>query len=165
MRIKPTRDQVAEILEYDPVTGVLTWRVPPRTHPRLLNQPAGSIARGYLTVKIDGRRYRGHHIAWLLTHGEWPNQEVDHRNLQRLDNRIVNLRLASPAQNQANKVRRLGKKTAKGVRPLISGNFSARIRVKGVLLSLGVFPSEQEASDAYMIAALNHYGEFARQDK
>lgn len=164
MRSKPTRDRVAEILEYEPLTGVLTWRVPPRTHPKLINRPAGAVVKGYLLVKIDGRGCKGHHLAWLLTYGDWPSREIDHRNLKRLDNRIVNLRLASPAQNQANKIRRSGKKVAKGVRLLPSGNFNARIKVKGVLLSLGVFASEQEASDAYMIAARHHYGEFARQD-
>ncbi|WP_168198431.1 HNH endonuclease [Pseudomonas sp. DG56-2] len=155
---------MAALLDYEPATGVLTWKSPPPTHPKLLNLPAGSTTTGYVLVKIDGRKYKGHHLAWLLMHGEWPEKEIDHRNGQPMDNRIDNLRLATPAQNQANKARRTGKQFAKGVRLLPSGKFNARIKVKGVLLSLGAFPTELEASDAYMTAARHHYGEFARKD-
>ena len=65
-------DDVHDLLDYDPKAGILRWRVrpSPRVNP-------GDIAgcphpNGGRTVGIRRRRYRAHHLAYLLTHGTWP---------------------------------------------------------------------------------------------
>lgn len=163
MTPRPTKDEISKILDYCPGSGLFTWIRPPGNHSRLDLTTAGSIGNGYVAIRIDGVRYRAHHLAWLITYGEWPAEEVDHRNGCPLDNRSENLRLATNPQNQANRARNKGKTVSNGVRVLPSGAFNARIKVKGVAINLGVFPTEDAAVSAYMQAAQQHYGEFARK--
>lgn len=93
-------------------------------------------------------------------------RDVDHANMNGLDNRRVNLRLASHSQNAANQ-RKCRKKTLsryKGIyyyrrrkRP-----WCAQIKVRGRNKHLGYFETEEEAALAYNRAALEHFGKFAR---
>ena len=46
---------------------------------------------GYLILKIKGKQFKAHRIAWLLNYGEFPKGEIDHINRCRTDNRIENL--------------------------------------------------------------------------
>lgn len=163
MTPKPTKEEVLRVLDYCPGSGLFTWVRAPDNHPRLDLTTAGTIGTGYVAIRINGIRYKAHHLAWLITHGEWPIEDVDHKNGCPLDNRSENLRLATNPQNQANRARNKGKSLAKGVRGLPSGAFNARIKVKGVSINLGVFATEAEAESAYMQAAQQHYGEFARR--
>lgn len=50
---------------------------------------------GYLIVKVKGKQFKAHRIVWLLHHGVFPNGELDHKNRNRSDNRIENLREAT----------------------------------------------------------------------
>lgn len=83
--------------------------------------------------------------------------QVDHRNNDKLDNRTGNLRLATQAQNQANRPRQPGGSSRfKGVSKS-RHRWVARCGGK----SLGSFGEEQEAARAYDTAALDLFGEFA----
>lgn len=57
---------------------------------------------GYFTVGFQGKQFMAHRIIWALHHGRQPNGLIDHINGQRWDNRIENLREATPAQNAWN---------------------------------------------------------------
>jgi len=157
-----TSERLRAALRYEPETGLFVWVNPPGEHARLAGYVAGGISTGYVLIKIDGRKYRAHHLAWLYTHGEWPSMEIDHANGCPLDNRISNLRLATNPQNQANRRRDRAKSTPKGVKALPSGRFAARITVNKKLIHLGVFATEDQAQTAYLSASKSHYGEFAR---
>lgn len=64
----------------------------------------GSIDRyGYLIIKIKGRQFKSHRIAWLLTHGEYPTDEIDHIDGNKLNNRVENLRISDRTQQNRNK--------------------------------------------------------------
>lgn len=86
---------------------------------------------------------------------------VDHRNHNGLDNRRENLRVCSQSDNAKN--RRATKKTSrfKGVHLLQSGRWGSQICTDGVRRSLGSFLTEEEAAQAYKIAARKAHGEFA----
>lgn len=157
-----TAERLREALRYEPDTGLFVWANPPGEHARLAGYVAGGITTGYVTIKVDGCKYKAHRLAWLYVHGEWPPGDVDHRNGCPLDNRIENLRIATNPQNQANRRRDTGKETPKGVKLIQSGRFQARITINKKLIALGVFDTAEQAQDAYLSAAKSHYGEFAR---
>ncbi len=91
------------------------------------------------------------------------DQLVDHINGNGLDNRRVNIRLCTKADNQRNQ-RRNNKNTTgyKGVSfDKARGKYSASIQVFGTQIHLGRFSTAEEASMAYEDAARQHHGEFA----
>ncbi|WBK39668.1 hypothetical protein [Xanthomonas phage L522] len=100
-----TFEQVDQLLAYDPATGELRWKVARGRHGNACK--AGSVAgsvnsRGYIQVGVHGRLYQAHRLAWLLHHGAWPSQQIDHIDRDRTNNRIDNLRECSNSENQQN---------------------------------------------------------------
>lgn len=88
-----------------------------------------------------------------------PGMDVDHKNLDRLDNRRSNLRASTYAQSQQNKgTPKNNKLGVKGVRMASANTFRAHIKTR----HLGTFQTIEEASMAYRRAAEAEYGEFAR---
>src|SRR5690606_34614864 len=97
-----TQQRLKELLYYDPETGIFT-RLVGRSGPRAR---AGDVAgsdngKGYIRIYVDGRPYKAHRLAWFYMHGEWP-EEIDHRNGERADNRLSNLRPVTRQQNNLN---------------------------------------------------------------
>jgi hypothetical protein len=91
----------------------------------------------------------------------WPL--VDHINGDGLDNRRVNLREATRAENNRNRgLNRNNRSGYKGVAPTKSGRWSARIKAHGTDRSLGTFATAEAAARAYDDAARELFGEFAR---
>lgn len=82
-------------LDYDPRTGIFTWH---RT-----GQRAGSYKDGYRRIKVLGKRYRAGRLAWFYCFGEWPAQQIDHIDRVKDNDRLSNLREATPVENCANK--------------------------------------------------------------
>jgi hypothetical protein len=164
-----TLERLREVLSYDPETGVWRWVVT-RANRRPAGSIAGSISKtiGYREIRVDGALYRSARLACLYMNGEWPVGEVDHRDLDRTNDRWENLRLATRLQNAGNqRVRAHSLSGIKGVRIRIGRKgkrfetgkrFQARIASK----HLGYFTTEVEACAAYLKAAKEMFGEFAR---
>jgi hypothetical protein len=96
-----------------------------------------------------------------LIRGSRAGKQVDHRNLNTLDNRRGNLRDATHGQNQQNK----STKTESGIKGVCrrrNGRWGARIRSNRYLHYLGTFDTPTEAGKAYDRAAKRLFGEFAR---
>lgn len=117
-----------------------------------------------IRIRILGMSCVAHRIVWEMNRGSIPSgMVIDHINGNPFDNRLSNLRLASPAQNARNSRVRIDNKFGlKGVRPLPGGNWQARISVDGRLLSLGVSETKEGAYLIYAEAAKRYHGEFAR---
>jgi len=163
-----TADFVRSILDYDPDTGIFTWKYreewTPSRKRRFTGQVAGCITNGYVRIKIGRKTYLGHRLAWVHYHGRWPKEEIDHKNLNRSDNRIANLRESTISENARNKT--LGKNNKsgyKGVSYVVSRkSWLAAIRVDKKTISLGWFKSAEEAAAAYCEACKKYHKDFAR---
>lgn len=158
-----TQARLREVLEYDPETGLFRWLANVSSTARV-GQLAGCKSRGYLVIRIDGKLYPAHRLAWLHETGEFPAGWLDHKNLNKADNRFKNLRPATQSQNSANVAMRAnGTSGFKGVSWHRRGKkWLAQIRKSGENIYLGLYPTRDEAHAAYAEAAARLHGEFAR---
>lgn len=88
---------------------------------------------------------------------------VDHINHNGLDNRLVNLRLATRSQNSMNSLIRTGRQY-KGTSyrlDMKSNPWRAYITLSKKRIYLGHFPTSKKAAQAYNNAAIKYFGEFA----
>lgn len=163
MRSKVTRNRLMEVLVYRPDTGLFYW-LETLSNRAVAGNKAGCIDNyGYLRIGLDGFTYPGHCLAWLYMTGEWPVPECDHRDVNPSNNKWGNLRQASRSQNRGNVRARSNNTTGfKGVRLHWTGRYEAYITMKSKQKYLGGFDTPEEAHVAYMTAAKNYFGEFAR---
>lgn len=168
---RPTQARLKKLFAYDSETGIFIRIFVPRPQSARHLGPAGSVNTGgirrcnggYRFIHVDGKAYMAHQLAWVYVTGKWPTGGLDHKDGDRDNNRWKNLRLATQAQNTAN--RRLNsnsKSGVKGVWLVASGKWQAKIGINGVQHNLGRYDKKADATKAYRIAALKHYGEFAR---
>lgn len=88
------------LLRLDVATGLLYWRKPERK--RNIFHPIGHVSRqGYRRVLVNGKKYLAHRLVWLLYTRQWPSGEIDHINNLKDDNRPINLRDVTAAENTA----------------------------------------------------------------
>jgi hypothetical protein len=105
---------------------------------------------GYFVTRVYGTAMLIHRVAWLLHYGEFPKNQLDHINGNRLDNRICNLRDATSRENLQNmKVHRDGKKLVGTVFHKKTKRWFAVIWLDGKSHALGGHNTEQEAHEAY----------------
>lgn len=106
---------------------------------------------GYHRVRIDGFVYLCHRLAWFYVHGKEPEHEIDHRNGDPGDNRIDNLRCATHEQNSQNRRARKNISGHPGAKWIESRKkWSARVKVGGKDIHIGMFETAEEASAAYI---------------
>jgi len=97
-----TQAKLKEVLHYDPETGDFTWQVSTANCIKVGALAGSKDSYGYHKIAIKGKTYKAHRLAWLYTHGEFPEDAIDHINGVRDDNRIVNLRAVTIQENQRN---------------------------------------------------------------
>ena len=95
-------DQVRELFDYDPVSGVVRNKVT-RSGRAKAGDISGSIARyGYLRITLNYEQFFIHQIAFIHYYG-WLPEIIDHINGNTSDNRIVNLRPVTHQENMMNR--------------------------------------------------------------
>lgn len=171
----PSADYLHECFEYDPDSGVLTWKTRPIHHfphaqaqsdwnKRFAGQEAGSSDGEYIRIGINNSRYRAHRVIWMMLTGKWPKY-IDHKNRNGCDNRLSNLREATFPENRWNSNQRRVRDLPRGVyRNYRGGRFGARAVVKGKEIYLGSFDTPEEAHAVWCAAVREERGEFFRAD-
>ena len=151
-----TQAELKAALWYDPDTGTFYNVVA-----RGARAQAGAIAgtrhsTGYWQIRLGGRIYLAHRLAFLYMTGEWPVAEVDHINGVHNDNRWVNLRDVSRACNVENQ-RRAHTRSKSGLlgaspHATMAGKWRASICSGRKVRNLGTFDTSEEAHAAYLKA-------------
>ena len=170
-RALPAADLLRRMIDYRPETGKMFWRVRTpdmfvhgsRDSTWVCNNWNARFAGSEITLRY-GERYFGvrcrdrtlyaHRIIWKLVHGSNPDT-IDHINGDGHDNRLVNLRSVTPAQNMRN-LRFYANNTSghNGVRLTRSGTWQARYGPR----CIGTFKTKEAAIDARKMeeVVLNH---------
>ena len=101
-RKKLTQGRLKELLHYDPETGVFIWKARTSNRVKVGDLAGSTLKAGYLRIKVDGRSYLAHVLAFFYMEGYLPEHQVDHKNRIRDDNRWKNLRHATQSCNSQN---------------------------------------------------------------
>lgn len=151
-----TQHELKKVIHYCPKTGVFT---------RLKHgKKIGHVNdKGYLLISVKNKRHRAHRLAWLYVTGQTPNNQIDHINMDRLDNRFVNLRECSNQENNCN-----GKKKSNNTSGFKGVHFNnqckkwqARSRVDGKRIHIGLYETAEQAGNAYADFVKVHHGVFS----
>lgn len=156
-----TAERLREVLDYDPTSGAFRLKVSSTRRDRIGTVVGSRSSSGHRLIKIDGRKYGAHRLAWFYVHGTWPDHEIDHKNNTPDDNRFTNLREATDGQNRQNS--KLNKNNTSGFRGvyLRGRRWQARITAQGDYISLGAFDTPEAAYATYCTAAGLYHGAFA----
>lgn len=159
-----TPEEAQDTFRYDPETGEVYWKE--RKQGRKFG-PIGTHDRdGYLVIWMNERknRYPVHRIAWVIARGKWPDDQIDHINGVKDDNRLSNLREATNAENMRN----VGKQShnTSGLKGVSwhkrTKKWRADIKENGKRIWLGLYDCPAAASFLYQINADKIHGKFAR---
>ena len=125
-----------------------------KSKPSYWREMKGNINKkdGYRRVSINNKLYLYHRVVYFIHNPEWDihnsstDNMIDHIDRNPLNNSIENLRVATNAQNQWNR-------DVKGCSfHKASGKYKAQICVDGKYKNLGLFVSEDDAHNAYLLA-------------
>lgn len=107
------------LLRYIPETGELFWNERPTEFFSPKKRPACWVANiwnkkysgakaftalnnGYLFGDVMGCHLYAHRVIWAIIYGDWPEDQIDHKNGIRTDNRLINLRSVGSFENSRN---------------------------------------------------------------
>ncbi len=147
-------------LTLDTETGFLYWKT--SSQGRAAGERAGSLcANGYRHIQFDGQTCQEHTIIWYILYGVLePN--IDHKDRVRDNNRPSNLRKATRSLQKGNVNRKPNASGYQGVYwHNTNAKYYAQIKFDGLRVHLGYFDKAIDAHEAYKIAQLKYFGEFA----
>lgn len=151
-----TQEELKNELLYDECTGVFTRNKKTRGKKSNVGNVAGCLDKdGYIRIKVLGKPYQAHRLAWLYIYGSFPEKYIDHINGQRNDNRISNLRDVDMATNIQNLKKSMSSNKTSGFLGVCFDKrrclFTAQIQNRGKKIVIGYYQTAQEAHQAYLI--------------
>lgn len=143
-----TQNELKEYLDYNNITGIFKYKKNGNNQHVKKGKIAGhNRKQGYSVIRINGQHYMSHKLAWLYEYGLWP-QMIDHKDRNKFNNAISNLRLTDQMLNARNrKISSLNTSGKMGVyKRKDNGYFEAKIG-NGTSRSifLGRFKTKKEA--------------------
>ena len=148
--MKLTQERLKELLDYDPENGVFIRKISTNNNIKI-GSISGSIDKqGYLIIWADGKRYKAHRLAFLWMEGYLPENQVDHIDRNKINNRWSNLREVSQTCNMRNRaVLKNNKYKITGISFHKKLNkIRADIRISRKLIYLGIFDNLLDAVKA-----------------
>ena len=98
------RSGLGELLDYNPLTGVFRWKSQPSNRVRKGSVAGSTRPDGYVIIRIQGKDYLAHRLAYYYITGAWPTDEIDHIDNNPNNNTWANLREATRSENNRNTV-------------------------------------------------------------
>lgn len=146
----PSYEEISKVLAYNPETGLFTRKIATARCVKVGDTAGHVNEQGYIIIKYLGLAYKAHRLAWLFTNKEWPKGDIDHKDGNKSNNAITNLRDVSRSTNALNTS--VASKNTSGFRGVSAhnGKWRARIMLNGVQTIIGMFSTPEEASAAYI---------------
>lgn len=156
-----TKEYLNELFEYR--DGKLYWKVQKGCRGKIGAFAGTDNGKGYLKVQIDGVKHFVHRIVWIMHYGEAPKR-LDHKDTNKLNNRIENLRPATGTENGLN--RGAPKHNTSGIKGVSwhkkHGKWYVCMKVLGKQKFFGLFEDIELAELVAIEAREKYHGEFAR---
>lgn len=146
-------DELHRILDYDRESGIFIWKI---SHANIkIGSEAGVIdSHGYRVIRINGKLYKAHRLAWLYIYGYFPENDIDHRDRTKSHNWIDNLREVSRGCNTRNSGNR--KDNTSGIKGVCyvknNNNWLVRITINQKTRSIGCYEDFNDAVCARLAA-------------
>ena len=176
----PNVEYIRECFDYNPDTGVLTWRERPAEHfatdaisqdfnRRWAGRAAGSMARqkygsSRLLVKLNCATFQYSRLVWALQTGKTVFGAIDHIDGDATNNRWANLREVTTIQNGQNRTHK--SKCEGGVVGVNlcrkTGKWRVAVTLNKKFVWLGHYDKHSDAVDKVMSFKREHFGKFAR---
>lgn len=147
-----------ERYRYDPLTGEILSR--------RSGKKVGHCQRYvFISVRVAGKPtlFLAHIVAWVLMTGQWPENDIDHRDRDKLNNRWDNLRLSNKMYNTINSTRKRNMDLPRGV-VLEGRKYLAKLQHNGIPIRIGRFNTAEEAGAAYRAKAKELWSDWTAHD-
>lgn len=154
-----TQEHLKTVLSYNKDTGLFYWKRHPlgdlaspsqqkRWASAFIGKKAGCLKNtGYIVIRIAGKYYQAHRLAWLYIYGKHPENEIDHIDGNKANNAIANLRDVNNKTNLRNAS--LSKRNQSGVCGVFwhksNKKWFAQIGYNNQVIKLGFFDDFFEA--------------------
>ena len=160
-RALPPLAELQEVFEYNSATGAFKWKKT-LSNRAIQGATAGAAKDGYVVIRYKNVLYRAHRFAYYFHTGVDPvEMTIDHKDGNRSNNAITNLRVATYKDQQGN-------------RPKPTNNTSGSVGVcfdkaKNKWMArlcgkfIGYFTEKEKAAAAYQTAATDYFGEFVHK--
>ena len=158
----PSTEKLKEMFDYH-VDGYLVWKIKPAFRVKI-GDKAGSVnSQGYYQISSNGSKFKVHRLVWLW-HGYELDDEIDHIDGNKSNNKIKNLRAVKKSQNQWNA--KIRKDSTSGVKGVLwhkrDCKWAASIRFHNKVKSLGYYDDLELAELVVQEARSLYHGEYAR---
>jgi len=144
-----TQKELMKDLSYDCDTGIFIRKIS-RSNVNIGDIAGGTEKNGYRVIRLKGKKYKAHRLAWLYIYGKFPDDQIDHINHIRNDNRISNLRSVTRSENLKNQS--MFKNNTSGFSGVKWDKrdkvWKSQIGVNGKRIHLGEFTDKQDAIKA-----------------
>lgn len=153
-----TQQELKQYLSYNKDTGIFTWiNLTKKSKAKIGNIAGSKNNNGYISIKINQKRYVAHRLAWFYVYGVFPKDQLDHINRNKADNRIANLRECNNSQNAQNRTNPISTNKSGYLGVFSNRNskknpYAAGIQINNKNYHLGSFSNPLDAHKAYLEA-------------